>query len=533
MKQIFSCLLALAALLSVISCEKDNDLVNDNTSEPSTSTLQISLDSEELTLEIGNTAQLVASFTPTDAENKAHEWISSNSEIATVDAKGLVKAVSIGNANIVAKSLATGTTATCKVTVVDKVVMPTSVKLNKTKESILVGETLKLEATVAPDNASDKSVIWSSSAPTIASVDGDGMVRGLLAGTAEITATTVNGKTTKCNISVENPIVEFSNLKISTIDETSAEVSFSITAKGITLKELGICYDIDRTPTIESSCIKLDESKSYETTIIRNLRPQVQYFIRAYAKTNSEIYYSDNIDFYSPGSLVVDFKATDLYRNAITIESPESRGYDEIKICYGETDSPKVFDKVKTIKLNNSKYSVTIDNLEAGKKYYLRTYQENGNEIVYSDKVFVFETIGDLGSEASITYKCVNTDDTYSCNTDTNKTFYFNPTIKITFNIKESGTYKLYRGVPTVADKQYLSLANGTDVWTFLTSASLRLQHNGTTRMEGIWDYKPSDIIFIRLEDNIKFHFKFTGYTLKAKRYNGAYGRNDIYEFSL
>ncbi len=70
----------------------------------------------------------------------------------------------------------------------------------------MVGATETLSATVAPDDATDKSVQFTSSDSTIATVTPvQGKVTGVKAGTATITATTTNGKTATCEITVTAP----------------------------------------------------------------------------------------------------------------------------------------------------------------------------------------------------------------------------------------------------------------------------------------------------------------------------------------
>ena len=76
--------------------------------------------------------------------------------------------------------------------------------LDKTSMTLTVGETQTLTATVAPDNAQDKSVTWSSSDATVATVDQDGKVTAVKAGTATITVTTTDGgKTATCAVTVQ------------------------------------------------------------------------------------------------------------------------------------------------------------------------------------------------------------------------------------------------------------------------------------------------------------------------------------------
>lgn len=82
----------------------------------------------------------------------------------------------------------------------------TGITLEPTSKTLAVNETLALKATVAPADATDTGVSWSSSAPDIVSVDTKGNVKALKAGTATITATTNDGGfTATCKISVSVP----------------------------------------------------------------------------------------------------------------------------------------------------------------------------------------------------------------------------------------------------------------------------------------------------------------------------------------
>ena len=89
-------------------------------------------------------------------------------------------------------------------------VLPTSVELDKTQATLEEGGETTLTATVLPANAADRTVAWSSSAENVASVDANGKVTAKSAGTAVITATTVNGKAASCTFTVtaKQPTVE-------------------------------------------------------------------------------------------------------------------------------------------------------------------------------------------------------------------------------------------------------------------------------------------------------------------------------------
>ena len=126
-----------------------------------------------------------------------------------MDQNGKVTAVKAGSATVTVKTTDGGKSASCAVTVNAKVFPVTGVTLNKDTMTLTEGETGTLTATVAPDNASDKSVTWSSSAPDVATVDQNGKVTAVKKGTATITVkTTDGGKTAACEVTVHPlPIV--------------------------------------------------------------------------------------------------------------------------------------------------------------------------------------------------------------------------------------------------------------------------------------------------------------------------------------
>ncbi len=163
----------------------------------------VSLDKASLELTEGETAQLTATVLPDNATNKNVTWSTSNASIATVDANGLVTAVSAGTATITVTTEDGTKTASCTVTVTVPV---TGVTLSQTQASLYYNRTpntLTLTATVAPDNATNKDVTWTSSDSTVATVDQNGLVTALARGTAVITATTVDGgKTATCTVTV-------------------------------------------------------------------------------------------------------------------------------------------------------------------------------------------------------------------------------------------------------------------------------------------------------------------------------------------
>jgi uncharacterized protein YjdB len=161
----------------------------------------VSLNKTALTLEEGRTETLAVSVLPEDAANKNLNWSSSAPDVAAVSEAGLVSAVAAGTATITVTSVDGGYTANCTVTVGP--VSVTGVSLNRTTLSLFVGGMETLTATIAPVNAANQAVSWSSSAPAVASVSEAGLVRGTAAGTATITVTaTDGGYTANCTVTV-------------------------------------------------------------------------------------------------------------------------------------------------------------------------------------------------------------------------------------------------------------------------------------------------------------------------------------------
>ena len=143
-------------------------------------------------LPIGSKKQLVVAFNPSNATNKTVTWSSNNASVATVDSSGNVKAISPGSAIITARSSDGGYTDTAIIEVVnyDNLVEEKTLSFASSSYSIGVNQTVTLNPIITPSNATFKAVEFQSSNASIATVDENGVVRGIAPGTATITATT-------------------------------------------------------------------------------------------------------------------------------------------------------------------------------------------------------------------------------------------------------------------------------------------------------------------------------------------------------
>jgi Bacterial surface proteins containing Ig-like domains len=182
----------------------------------------ISLNMNNLTLDIGDAQTLVVTVLPGNATDKTVTWTAANSSIATVSTSGRVVGVAAGTTTITARTV-NGLTATCSVTVNPEVFPPTGISLNVASMSLDIGDAQTLAATVRPSDATDKTVTWSTSNSSIATVSTSGRVVGVAAGTATITARTVNGFTATCTVTV-NPATVF----VTSVSVTPASATLEI-----------------------------------------------------------------------------------------------------------------------------------------------------------------------------------------------------------------------------------------------------------------------------------------------------------------
>ena len=164
--------------------------------EPKPTTIAVSgvsLSKTSMTLVEGDSETISATVSPSNATNQSISWSSSPSDVASVDG-GKVTALKPGKATVTVTTADGGKTATCSVTVEAKKIPVTGVTLDKTEAELVEGESITLTATIAPEDATDKTVSWVSSDEEIAKVDSEGKVSAIAPGTADITVTTTDGE---------------------------------------------------------------------------------------------------------------------------------------------------------------------------------------------------------------------------------------------------------------------------------------------------------------------------------------------------
>lgn len=145
----------------------------------------------------GKSYKLFADITPSNATNRTIYWSSSDSRVATVDSNGNVTAVSPGSVTIKARS-ADGnheSSATVDVSGNSAGIEVKKISFKKSNYQVGLNSTISLSSYVTynPSNTTYKSLTYTSSNTNVATVDNNGLVRGVGVGSATITATTKQG----------------------------------------------------------------------------------------------------------------------------------------------------------------------------------------------------------------------------------------------------------------------------------------------------------------------------------------------------
>ena len=158
---------------------------------------------ESRTMHAGDTATLSATVTPSNATDKTVIWTSSDPDVITVDQSGKLTAEGSGDATVTAE-IWNGTKLVQSSVEIHVPYPVYGVGVSSPKSKIYVGGSVQLEAGVYPSTAENKAVAWESSDPSVATVDENGLVKGVGEGVASITATTADGGyTDSLSIAVE------------------------------------------------------------------------------------------------------------------------------------------------------------------------------------------------------------------------------------------------------------------------------------------------------------------------------------------
>lgn len=193
---------------------------------------------ESITVDKDGKAAIEVRFDPPEY-SEAVTWESDNEKIARVTKKGKVKGLKAGEC-IITATTPSGLTARCRVTVVRPV---KSVTLSASAAEISIGKTCQLTASVKPKKAYDKTIVWTSSNESVATVDENGLVTAIAKGKCVITAAARNGKKAVCTVTVKK--LKPTSIKLSSLFitvETGSEKALGAKVKPKNASNTGITY---------------------------------------------------------------------------------------------------------------------------------------------------------------------------------------------------------------------------------------------------------------------------------------------------
>lgn len=216
----------------------------------------IELSEKSLSIKESETHKLEAIYTPTDTTQKNVKWSSSDESIAKISQDGTITALTRGKTTITATT-ENGTTASCDVTVTREI---GSVILDKSSISLDKGESTKITATIPTDTDGDKTISWTTSDSSVATVSNDGTVTAVDRGEAIITATTANGKKAICavNVSVK--------LKSIAFEGNITEKTFNLGVDQSNEMQLNVIYDPEDAD-VDKSTLEWSSSNTSVVTV--------------------------------------------------------------------------------------------------------------------------------------------------------------------------------------------------------------------------------------------------------------------------
>ena len=167
---------------------------------------RISLTAGAKSVAVGETLELAAAFQPENATLRQVTWTSGDERIATVDETGRVTGIKRGNVRIIATAV-DGSNVRSNISV--QVTQPAGeISLDKTEITVDAGRNTMIRATVLPKDANDRNVVWSTTDPAIATVNGQGRITGVALGTCEVVCTSKsNGNVqARATVHVQQPV---------------------------------------------------------------------------------------------------------------------------------------------------------------------------------------------------------------------------------------------------------------------------------------------------------------------------------------
>ncbi len=227
----------------------------------------VKISDKKISMQLRDTLTVSASVSPKNAAEPKVYWESEDTDVVTVKS-GVLTAVGEGE-TVVRAFTSNGVSDECKVRVDN--ILTEKLTINKSKFTMMVGTTKKIEYTIVPENVTDKAIDWETSDRKIATVE-NGKVTAKSVGTCTITATSSNGVTAKCELTVKvRPLGVRVNMEKATVGTgKTVQLEAKILPDTSAYREIVWESSDERVATVDSNGkvkgIKAGKCKIYATT---------------------------------------------------------------------------------------------------------------------------------------------------------------------------------------------------------------------------------------------------------------------------
>ena len=387
----------------------------------------ITIDGEQtLTLKVNEVATLVATVLPDNATDKTIEWTSSDNDVVEV-ARGRLLAHKAGDAVITATAKdGQGAKATVTVKVI---VEAESVEVSGEKH-VAINGTVTLAATVAPENATDKTVTWTTDNDKIATVDKNGVLTGVAEGKVVVTATTANGKTANISVYVTKVAIDGTQDEVyNTVDAFATNGEDIVTVKDVVLfGDKGLYMFADITDKFVGKNSHMECVLTFGDTVADGKTFQVRLYangsIRAF-KYDSAMVNDNNVNW----KWGEDKGKSDLIKNIIYTVKKTETGY--VVEMFASYEAFGVTEKPEKMMIHPGVWAYTAADLGSNKMTN-GLYKIGEADLLSTEKCLAFDQYGYAAKMTSPAEVVANAGDLVS------GVFKFAVTVKGTINSQQT-----------------------------------------------------------------------------------------------
>ena len=175
----------------------------------------LSLNATQKELIVGDSFTLTATLSPENATNQSVVWKLVSGDAIALSADGVIQAKKVGEALVRAEAAdGSGASAECRVVVKPRLVQ--SISLNATQKALIVGDSFTLTATLSPENATNRNVVWKLVSGDAVALSADGVIQAKKVGEALVRAEAVDGSgvSAECKVVVKPRLVQSISLKL-------------------------------------------------------------------------------------------------------------------------------------------------------------------------------------------------------------------------------------------------------------------------------------------------------------------------------